>query len=779
LWETALKIQSKILVSTLIIALSSTVVTALVLGWISYSSGRRAIQLQVEQQLKASTQNKRQQITANLKTMAQQVVTFSDNIMIVDAMASLKSAFRGYKFNPAFRDKSKLAEKKGSLKQFYDARAAQNKNKKLVNIDKALNDLSESALNLQYYYISANKNSFGQKDKLDKGADASRYSTAHLYYHPHLREYMERFGYSDIYLVDPDSGNVVYSVKKKIDFVTNLKTGLFAKTGLAEAFNKANKLTAANQYVMTDFAPYSPSFNAPESFIASPIYEKGQKIGIIVFEIPISKINNVMTGNKKWVEDGFGKTGESFLVGADGLMRSVSRFYIEHPKQYLVLEKKQGLSKVRLSEIRQQKTTVGIQPIKNKKITAALAGKSGFAEYVGYLGYNVISAYAPVRVNGLKWTIVSEMSKAEAFSSVGTLQSRVVNYSILVALIVVVIAALIALLMAKNISSPVVRFSTLLQNIVKRSDLTLRLQLKQKDEVGDMAKALNLLLERFQTTCQKIAETAQDVSSTSEVLSTYAGESRQAMGTQLSETQQAMDEMDVLMANVEEVSKNTSEAVSVTEQANLDASSGGKRVNEMIHNIGTISQGMENASLVINELALHSDSITQIVETIRTIAEQTNLLALNAAIEAARAGEQGRGFAVVADEVRGLAQRTQSATAEIQEMIAKLQQGSQNAVRVMGEEKSKIDQSVTEAGEAESSLNAIISAMSNIREATDEIQQAIQQQTSRAAGMKSSLDSASELANRASTSSENTAKSSADLARFSDQLHSLSQQWKV
>jgi methyl-accepting chemotaxis protein len=571
----------------------------------------------------------------------------------------------------------------------------------------------------------------------------------------------------------------VYSEKKHIDYATNLKNGAFSTSLLGVLFKKANALTSTNQFVMSDVAPYLPAYNQPSSFIASPIFDRGEKIGILIFQIAIGKLNAVMTSGKKWEADGFGTTGESFLVGADGVQRIDSRMMIEHPKEFITIQKRLGLNAEILKKIEHYHTTVGLLPIKNVEIKQATEGKTGFAEYRNYLGEQVIAAFAPMHVNGLKWAVVSEESVKEAFAMVSKLKVTEFKFSVVIGAIVALIAGLLALFISTNISSPIVRFNQRLKAIDQNSDLTPRIQVTQKDEVGEMATALNGLLTRFQSTCQKTEQTANAVSVASSSLSTFADEAQQSMGHQLSETGQALSAMDDLMHNVEEVNVSTNKAVTVTEQANQEATEGGKRLGSLINSISTIAQGIDDAAEVINKLAEDSNNITQIVATIQTIAEQTNLLALNAAIEAARAGEQGRGFAVVADEVRGLAQRTQNATAEIQDMISKLQQGSQNAVKVMTTEKNKIEQSVTEAGEAEHSLNAIIGAMANIRLATDEIQQAISEQLNQSELMKDRINHANELAGKANESAVNTAKASVDLASISEQLNAVSKQWKV
>ncbi|MBV1919250.1 MAG: hypothetical protein KUG73_01095 [Pseudomonadales bacterium] len=231
------------------------------------------------------------------------------------------------------------------------------------------------------------------------------------------------------------------------------------------------------------------------------------------------------------------------------------------------------------------------------------------------------------------------------------------------------------------------------------------------------------------------------------------------------DSRDVLDAISHMTTAVHEASQNAATAAQAARDANNEADSGQKVVNSVTTSIHSLADEVERAASAIQKLEEDSESIGAILEVIRGIADQTNLLALNAAIEAARAGEQGRGFAVVADEVRTLAQRTQEATEEINDMIARLQEGSSNAVKVMAEGRKQAELSVEQASKAGESLSAITSAISSISDMNEQIASAVEQQTTAADNISASL-------NRMSESTIDSTRHNEDLQRLNQEMES-------
>ncbi len=178
-------------------------------------------------------------------------------------------------------------------------------------------------MNLQYQYIAANPHPLGSKNNLDRANDGSRYSELHGALHPYLRTALRQFGLYDIFLIEPRNGTIVYTVFKELDFATSLVSGPFAKTRLGDAFRASWALDKPGMVALSEFGEYLPSYNDQAAFLGTPIFDGGKKIGVLVVQVPIDKINSVMTHEGKWKERGLGDTGETYLVSAaDGTPRS-------------------------------------------------------------------------------------------------------------------------------------------------------------------------------------------------------------------------------------------------------------------------------------------------------------------------------------------------------------------------------------------------------------------------------------------------------------------------
>jgi methyl-accepting chemotaxis protein len=170
--------------------------------------------------------------------------------------------------------------------------------------------VSDTGKALQFTFISDNPNALGEKDKLLKADNSSMYNQIHQKYHSSFRNYLNAFSYYDIFMIDIDSGEVVYSVYKELDFATSLLTGPYKSSGLGVAFNQAKTLNQGES-VLIDFDPYLPSYNSPASFIASPIFVAGKREGVLIFQMPVEKINQIMTYDENWQKSGMGVSGEA------------------------------------------------------------------------------------------------------------------------------------------------------------------------------------------------------------------------------------------------------------------------------------------------------------------------------------------------------------------------------------------------------------------------------------------------------------------------------------
>jgi methyl-accepting chemotaxis protein len=310
-------------------------------------------------------------------------------------------------------------------------------------------------------------------------------------------------------------------------------------------------------------------------------------------------------------------------------------------------------------------------------------------------------------------------------------------------------------------------------------DLTVRADYKGHDELGHMAAAFNAMGEHFRSAVQDMSGAASQLAAAAEETSAVTEQTSTGIRRQQSETEQVATAMNEMSATVREVANNAAEAASAAQLAEEASTQGKGVVDRTIRVIHTLAGEVEKAAEVIGQLDQESENIGTVLDVIRGIAEQTNLLALNAAIEAARAGEQGRGFAVVADEVRTLASRTQQSTQEIQEMIERLQGGARNAVSVMENGREQAQAGVAQAKETGEALDSIAGAVDTITNMNTQIASAAEEQSQVAEEMNQNINNISQVAEETAEGAEQTAAASTELAKLAEHLQGLVSQFKT
>ena len=310
-------------------------------------------------------------------------------------------------------------------------------------------------------------------------------------------------------------------------------------------------------------------------------------------------------------------------------------------------------------------------------------------------------------------------------------------------------------------------------------DLTRRLTVSGTDEIGQLALSFNGFISKIQDLIRQVTASTSQLSAAAEEMSMITGETRTGVQRQQSETSLVATAINEMSSTVHEVASNAEIAASAANQADTEAEQGKQVVNTTISSINTLASEVEKAASVINQLEEDSDSIGSVLEVIQGIAEQTNLLALNAAIEAARAGEQGRGFAVVADEVRSLASRTQQSTQEIQAMIERLQKGSRDAVNVMESGQNQAQVTVKQAALAETALSEISGAVAQINEMNAHIAEASRQQGTVVEEINVNIVNITQVADDSANGADQLSAASQELANLAVDLEAQVSHFKI
>ncbi len=359
----------------------------------------------------------------------------------------------------------------------------------------------------------------------------------------------------------------------------------------------------------------------------------------------------------------------------------------------------------------------------------------------------------------------AESAKAQTLQLVSTL----------LALLVGIIAAVV---ITRQITGPI-RETLVVVDRIAKGDLSHDVQVTRRDELGVLQQGIARMGVTLRDLISGIRDGVTQIASAAEELSAVTEQTSAGVNSQKVETDQVATAMHEMTATVQEVARNAEEASQAAAAADGEAREGDKVVNEAITQIERLASEVVRSTEAMSVLQQESDKIGSVMDVIKAVAEQTNLLALNAAIEAARAGEAGRGFAVVADEVRGLAQRTQKSTEEIEGLVAGLQNGTQQVSAVMNNSRALTDSSVALTRKAGESLENITRTVSNIQSMNQQIAAAAEQQSAVAEEISRSIINVRDVSEQTAAASDDTAKSSVELARLGNQLQMMVSHFRV
>ena len=341
------------------------------------------------------------------------------------------------------------------------------------------------------------------------------------------------------------------------------------------------------------------------------------------------------------------------------------------------------------------------------------------------------------------------------------------------------LAGLILLFVSRAILRSIESMQQSVVAIEAKSDLTRRIDITSQDELGQLSTSFNLMLDKFQTSLQSVADTSASLAESSQGMASITADAANSVQTQRDELEMVATAMNEMTATVVEVAKNANDAADAAVQTDTQSQAGLTVVNNTVQTIEGLAIGIERATQVVKDLEDDSRQIGSILDVIKGIAEQTNLLALNAAIEAARAGEQGRGFAVVADEVRTLASRTQESTEEIQRMIEKLQGGAKLAANAMSDSRQYVDDSVNHARSAGEVLQSIAKAIATITDMNTQIATAAEEQSTVSEEINANIVNISNAAEQTAVGTNTSLQESENLANMAQRLSGLVQEFRI
>jgi len=450
----------------------------------------------------------------------------------------------------------------------------------------------------------------------------------------------------------------------------------------------------------------------------------------------------------------------------DEMVRFINQFKLEQTG-YVYLTDANGM--VRLHKDQSKMGSSDLSKLYGTDVSRQLLNKNDFNVAESNINGSdtlIATSYIP----SMEWYVVAELPKEEAFAGLNQARNQIMVWTAGIAAVFV----LLAIWLGSNITRPIERLAVVFKDLGEgEGDLRHRIDIKGKDEIAQLSEGFNSFIGKIHYSVKEVAETGNSLRSAAESVASQAQLTLDNSHSQRDRTIQVVTAINQMGATVNEIAGNAAQAAEAAHNAESETQNGQAVVGQARDSISQLSNDVSNVSEVIESLANNTQAIGSILDVIRGISEQTNLLALNAAIEAARAGEQGRGFAVVADEVRSLASRTADSTDEIQNMINRLQEEASNAVNAIVQSRQLTSNGVSAADEASGALVSIADRITLISDMNTQVATATEEQSTVVNDINCNIEEINETTQRTADTATELAHSSQELRELSKRLDSM------
>lgn len=554
-------IKSKLVLILLLISLLSIGV----IGYLGLRSHRAAVTEMIFNEMVALRRTKAEEVDAYFHTMRNQVEVLSEDTMVSDAMIDFGKAFRSLDSQPI------SSEMNSGLENYYTSQFFP---KLFANLPgqaeySLYRPANPAALYLQYHYIAATPyGNEAEKMLLDRAKDGSEYSAVHADYHPRLRNIVQKLGFYDLMLVNIDSGDVVYTVAKETDFGSNIITGPNRKSNAARAFELARANPERGAVQLVDFELYRPGYGIPSAFWSVPLYNGSHLIGVMLVQISLKEVNKIMTYNQNWSRTGLGKTGESYLIGQDFLLRSDSRFLVEDPTSYLAQLRDSGVPERTIGMIEKLNTSTLFQKLNSFAAQESTLGHEGTILATDYRGVPAISSYQPVTLETLQWGLVTKIDQNEAFAPIYAFENALLISTVLM----MVLCAFGSMLIANRFLHPI-NLIVQAARQVRNGQIEAEIPVQSKDELGELANSFNSLVQDIRQQTELVKQKNVEIERLwRNLLPGVLAQQAQKGETKLLEQAQQVSVLATALAGFREManSKNDQEIAQILHELTLD-----------------------------------------------------------------------------------------------------------------------------------------------------------------------------------------------------------------
>ena len=763
-------ILSLVIGSLLVLSFSTVTVTSTV--------ANSALTKAAEEKLLSQAVNTKQAVTTYFDILESQIKIKSQDASIIEASDRITNAFSRYANE---RDTISSAQK-SKLQRYYEddfARLYEKRNgQALTDVKKLYTNLGSVAEALQFDFIASSSYAIGEKDRLTRLANGTSYGDVHNEIHPDIRRFLKEYGYYDIFIVDAVSSNVVYSVFKELDFATNLRSGPYANSGIAQAYQKALKASQPGEVFHSSLSTYLPSYEAEAGFLSAPVFQNEKLIAVLIFQIPLDRVNNVLTRERQWIKQGYGLSGETYLSNQNGYLLTESRFFIEDKAAYM--EVIQSKFPEAAAAIERSGTSVGNQPVNTSSSAAALQGKSGFSEIIDYRGVPVFSAYMPIQFGDETIALMAEIDVEEALESATYIQNKLIMSVVIVLVVVIILSTAAGFILTRKTTKPLENVGRICADLSSgNGDLTIRLRRCGISEIDELLMSFNVFIEQVHGIVTSVRDDSAALSSAAEQLSATTAKGKKITEEQRDQTHSVASAVEQLSASIAEIAQTVVVNREQSEQAKEGLRTNLGKTDVAAQNIRDLVALIKESSSIITSLKGEVNEVITFLEVIKGIADQTNLLALNAAIEAARAGEAGRGFSVVADEVRTLATRSQDNTDSISKIVDKMTNSSEHSVQSMNIAVTAADKGIDLVDTVTGALTELAGALEEFQGLADIVASATEEQTAASTMVSRSINEISEMAHDIQNGAQQSSIAAEKLAKIAERANTMVSRFKL
>jgi class 3 adenylate cyclase len=493
----SLSLQSKLLAVMVLLTLASIGTIA----WIGYASARDSQRAAAERQLQGLQRSKASAVKTILAKTRGDVLAFSALPSVAENATELLEAYR------QLADVPVTAEMDEAVRRFYkdEFDPALARRSAIKSPDGMFVPKTTPGRYLHYHYLARGPRPYTGSGNLESKDDASPYGRALARIRPQLGASVERFGFDNVLLIDPVSMEVFYSQYASSVLGTSLLDGPYASSNLATIAKALRTTQDLDDYQMADFEFYRPALGSPRAFVASPVFDGNRFVAIMAVRMPLDPIADALSGNRAWQAEGLGKSGETYLLGADLTMRSDARLFLEDRKSFIAALRRSSLTSRTVDEVERLGTTILTVPVQHAAARAALRGESGIMQVDDYRGVPVFLAYGPVDLDSVRWGVISKIDRSDAMQPLREYAKRTLAAAVGLALL----ASLIALWLASVLTRPIADLVRGARR-VSAGELDVEVPLAQASEYRVLGQAFNEMVASLRTSRRELDRQVQE-----------------------------------------------------------------------------------------------------------------------------------------------------------------------------------------------------------------------------------------------------------------------------